>query len=119
MTPSPTENTAQNARTRRVLPALLAVMGVAVLLRLFRLTHQSLWFDEGTTLDMSDSVSLVGNLKRFYHLTTGGERFQMLYNLVMPYWRFVFHDSAASLRMFSVLANLGAVAFVVGIARRV
>ena len=104
---------------RRLRNILLGILAAAVLLRFFRITHQSLWFDEGTTLEMTDDTSLFGNLKRFYNLTTGGERFQMLYNLMMPYWRAAFGDGALSLRSFSALAGIGAVAFVTATARRV
>ena len=96
----------------RILWLLVGVVVCAALLRIFRLGHQSLWFDEGTTLDMTDGRSFVENFKRFYHLFTGGERFQPLYNLALPYWRLAFGDSEVALRSFSTLASFGAVVFV-------
>jgi hypothetical protein len=99
--------------------ALATVVGCAALLRLHRIDHQSLWFDEGTTLNMSDGRSFLENVRRFYGLTAGGERFQPLYNLVMSYWRSWFGDSAFALRSFSALAGLGAVVLVILTARYV
>jgi uncharacterized membrane protein len=97
---------------------LVGVVVCAALLRFFRLGHQSLWFDEGTTLDMTDGRSLVGNFTRFYHLFTGGERFQPLYNLTLPYWRAAFGDSEIALRSFSALASFAAVVLVTLAAQR-
>ena len=100
------------AEKSRILWLLVGVVVCAAVLRVFRLGHQSLWFDEGTTLDMTDGRSFVENFKRFYHLFTGGERFQPLYNLALPYWRLAFGDSEVALRSFSTLASFGAVVFV-------
>ena len=58
---------------------ILCIIGVAALLRFYRLTNQSFWFDEGTTLNFTDSVDLVENARRLFRLSTGGERFQPLY----------------------------------------
>ena len=98
---------------------ILWIIGVAALLRFYRLTNQSFWFDEGTTLNLTDSVDLVENARRLFRLSTGGERFQPLYNLIVPYWRDAFGDGEFSLRSFSALAGIGAVALVVLTAYRV
>jgi len=98
---------------------ILCTIGVAALLRFYRLTNQSFWFDEGTTLNLTDSVDLVENARRLFRLSTGGERFQPLYNLIVPYWRDAFGDGEFSLRSFSALAGIGAVALVVLTAYRV
>jgi len=98
---------------------ILCIIGVAALLRFYRLTNQSFWFDEGTTLNLTDSVDLVENARRLFRLSTGGERFQPLYNLIVPYWRDAFGDGEFSLRSFSALAGIGAVALVVLTAYRV
>ena len=98
---------------------ILCVIGVAALLRFYRLTNQSFWFDEGTTLSLTDGVDLLENARRLFGLTTGGERFQPLYNLIVPYWRHAFGDSEFALRSFSALVGTGAVALVVLTAYRV
>jgi Dolichyl-phosphate-mannose-protein mannosyltransferase len=98
---------------------ILCIIGVAALLRFYRLTNQSFWFDEGTTLSLTDSVDLVENARRLFDLKGGGERFQPLYNLIVPYWRHAFGDNEFALRSFSALAGTGAVALVVLTAYRV
>ena len=95
-----------------------AVVIVALLLRLYRLSAQSFWFDEGTTLNMSDMSSLSTRLGDLWALNTGGERFQPLYNLVMAYWRRAFGDSELGLRSFSVLNGMVAVVLVILTARK-
>jgi uncharacterized membrane protein len=105
-------------KSSQILWISIGVVVLAAVLRFFRLGHQSLWFDEGMTLDMTDNSSFVENFKRFYHLFTGGERFQPLYNLSLPYWRLAFGDGEIALRSFSALVSLGAVVFVTLTARR-
>jgi len=98
---------------------VVVALAFAAAFRLFRLTSQSLWFDEGTTLFMSDPLPLAERLRQFYALSTGGERFQPLYNFVIAYWREAFGDGALALRSFSAVASLGAVALVTFAAKKV
>ena len=92
---------------------VLYIIVIAALFRFYRLANQSFGFDEGTTLDLTNSVDLVENARLLYRLNTGGERFQPLYNLIVPYWRYAFGDNEFAVRSFSTLASIGAVALIV------
>ena len=59
-----------------VLIALIILAGS--LLRLFMLTNQSLWFDEGQSLLMTDSGTIAGTLLEMAS-HTGGDKYQPLY----------------------------------------
>ena len=91
-----------------VLIALVILAGA--LLRLFMLTNQSLWFDEGQSLVVSDSKTLAGTL---YELSTraGGDKYQPLYFFVLSIWRSFMGDSEFSLRLLSVLPGVSALFF--------
>ena len=104
---------------RLTLWRLGSIVALAALLRLSGLANQSLWFDEGTSLNMSDGGSLVQSFLRVWGLNTGGERFQPLYNVVLTAWRASFGDGEWALRSLSALASIGAVVLVFLTARRV
>ena len=91
-----------------LLIALVILAGA--LLRLFMLTNQSLWFDEGQSLVVTDSKTLAGTL---YELSTraGGDKYQPLYFLVLSIWRSIMGDSEFSLRLLSVLPGVVALFF--------
>ena len=93
-------------------PFVLYIIAVAALLRFYRLANQSFGFDEGTTLDLTNSVDLIENARQLYSLNGGGERFQPLYNLILPYWRYAFGDNEFAIRSFSTLASIGAVTLI-------
>lgn len=91
-----------------VLIALVILAGA--LLRLFMLTNQSLWFDEGQSLVVTDSKTLTGTL---YELSAraGGDKYQPLYFFVLSIWRSIMGDGEFSLRLLSVLPGVAALFF--------
>lgn len=92
------------ARTRTFL-AVAGLLTLASMLRLFLLTNQSFWFDEGATLAMTDSVDV---RHTYYSLMTisGGDKFQPLYFYLLSVWRAIFGDSEFALRFFSVIPGV-------------
>ena len=91
-----------------VLIALIILGGA--LLRLFMLTNQSLWFDEGQSLLMTDSRTIAGTLLEMAS-HTGGDKYQPLYFMMLAEWRSMLGDSEFSLRIFSVLPGIVALFF--------
>ncbi len=87
----------------------LLILGGA-LARLFMLTNQSLWFDEGQSLVVSDSKTLAGTL---YELTSraGGDKYQPLYFFMLSLWRSVMGDTEFSLRLLSVIPGIASLGF--------
>jgi hypothetical protein len=88
----------------------------ALFLRGFRLGHQSFWYDEGFALSLSDG-SLSENLGRLVG-TESGDRYQMLYYLILGMWRDVVGDSEVAIRLLSVAAGVAVVALVYAGAHR-
>lgn len=95
--------------TRHTLLIAFVILAGA-LLRLFMLTNQSLWFDEGQSLVVTDSKTLAGTL---YELSTraGGDKYQPLYFFVLSIWRSIVGDSEFSLRLLSVVPGIVALFF--------
>ena len=89
---------------------------IALMLRVFYLDHQSLWYDEGFALSLSDgtpSENLAGLLG-----TESGDRYQLLYYLVLGVWRSVVGDGQLAIRLLSVAAGVGTVVMAFVAARR-
>ena len=77
---------------------LLAILLVALLLRVFQLDAESLWLDEATSVYIGnqDLVQVAGDLSlRNFHAP--------LYVLLLHYWMQLFGDSEFSVRLPSVL----------------
>ena len=92
-------------------PVLIAsVIFGGALLRLFMLTNQSLWYDEGLSLLATDSETLQGTLNALAG-RTGGDKYQPLYFFILSAWRSVIGDSEFSLRFLSVLPGVVALIF--------
>jgi len=100
---------ADQVLTRHTVLVALVVLGGA-LLRLLLLTNQSLWYDEGQSLVVTDSKTLAGT---FYELsaTAGGDKYQPLYFLVLSIWRSIAGDNEYTLRLLSVLPGVVALFF--------
>jgi Dolichyl-phosphate-mannose-protein mannosyltransferase len=83
--------------------AALFMVGVA--LRLHGIDTQSLWTDDGFSLDYSTCDQLAACLR---HITSGhsSEQFDILYFVILHLWRDVFGDSTVSLRALSVIASI-------------
>ena len=87
---------------------VIVILAFAVGLRLFMLTQQSLWYDEGWSLYFSEGESWQAVLSQLVE-TSFSDRFQPLYFLLLHGWRNVIGDTEWSLRFFSVLCGSGAV----------
>jgi len=101
-----TEDTVDVRHT--VIIALIILTGA--LLRLFMLTNQSLWFDEGQSLLMTDSGTTAGTLLEMAS-HTGGDKYQPLYFMLLAEWRSMVGDSEFALRVLSVLPGVIALFF--------
>lgn len=87
----------------------LVILGGA-LLRLFLLTNQSLWYDEGLSLVATDSKTLVGTFEAL-NARAGGDKYQPLYFLTLSSWRSLAGDSEFALRLMSVMPGVIALFF--------
>lgn len=99
--------------TRRIeLIALLAILALALGLRLYRLDAQSLWNDEGTTVALvqRDLATILQNASDDIH--------PPLYYIVLHYWVGAFGTTEAAARGLSVLAGVLVVAGTYLLARR-
>ena len=102
---------------RWVLPTFGMVGLLALVLRLFRLTGPSLWFDEGGSLSASSRPNLwrvLDDLAR----AREGNHFQPLYFAVLHVWRTVLGSSVCCLRVLSVIFGLAALVVLVLVAAR-
>jgi hypothetical protein len=107
-TAAPVPAAGERARTRA---ALLAVVGLGLLVRLAGLTEQSLWYDEGGSLVHSGGAT-VGEWYAQLQGSHASERYQPLYFAALRGWRGLFGDSEAALRGLSVAGGVAAVAVV-------
>ena len=99
-----------DSRDMRHLVLIALVILCGALLRLFMLTNQSLWYDEGLSLLATDSETLQGTLSALA-TRTGGDKYQPLYFFVLSAWRSIVGDSEFSLRFLSVLPGIVALSF--------
>ncbi|MEH2319511.1 glycosyltransferase family 39 protein [Nostoc sp.] len=72
------------------------------------LQNQSLWFDEGWSLALSDGTTFQENLFQIVN-REAGDKYQPLYYLVLFYWRSAFGDSEFAIRSLSALLGVGSV----------
>ena len=79
----------------------VALFAVGVVLRVSGMTTQSLWTDDGFSLDYSSCDSLTACFK---NITSGhsSEQFNILYFFILHLWRDEFGESTLSLRSLSV-----------------
>jgi len=76
------------------------ILFAAFFLRVYLLTNQSLWYDEGFSIYYSNNNPL--NTSSFVN-TTANDRYQPLYYMLLYFWRQALGDSEFILRFFSVL----------------
>ncbi|MEH2252369.1 glycosyltransferase family 39 protein [Nostoc sp.] len=81
---------------------------ISIFLRFCLLQNQSLWFDEGWSLALSDGTSVQENLFNIIN-REAGDKYQPLYYLVLFYWRSVFGDSEFAIRSLSALLGVASV----------
>ncbi|MHC5736996.1 glycosyltransferase family 39 protein [Nostoc sp.] len=81
---------------------------ISIFLRFCLLQNQSLWYDEGWSLALSDGTSVQENLFNIIN-REAGDKYQPLYYLVLFYWRSAFGDSEFAIRALSALLGVGSV----------
>ncbi|MEH2070489.1 MAG: glycosyltransferase family 39 protein [Nostoc sp.] len=81
---------------------------ISIFTRFFLLQNQSLWFDEGWSLSLSDATSLQENFSRIVN-REAGDKYQPLYYLLLFYWRSLFGDSEFAIRSLSALFGVSSV----------
>jgi len=87
------------------------VITISIFSRFFLLQNQSLWFDEGWSLALSDATSLQEN---FYKIQNreAGDKYQTLYYLLLFLWRSLFGESEFAIRSLSALFGVASVIIV-------
>ncbi|BAY74496.1 hypothetical protein NIES25_09090 [Nostoc linckia NIES-25] len=90
---------------------LFAVITISIFTRFFLLQNQSLWFDEGWSLALSDATSLQENFHKIVN-REAGDKYQPLYYLILFYWRSFFGESEFAIRSLSALLGVGSVIIV-------
>lgn len=88
--------------------AVLNIIAISIFLRFFLLSNQSLWFDEGWSLRLSDATNFQENLLNIVGRETG-DKYQPVYYLLLFYWRSAFGDSEFAIRSLSALLGVGSV----------
>ncbi|WP_392534056.1 glycosyltransferase family 39 protein [Nostoc sp. C117] len=84
------------------------VIVVSIFMRFFLLSNQSLWFDEGWSLALSDGKTFQANLSNIIN-REAGDKYQPLYYLALFYWRSLFGESEFAIRSLSALLGVGSV----------
>jgi uncharacterized membrane protein len=87
---------------------IFIIIIITIFLRFCLLQNQSLWFDEGWSLALSDAPSAQENLSNTLH-REAGDKYQPLYYVVLFYWRSVFGDSEFAIRSLSSVLGVGSV----------
>jgi len=95
----------------------LVVVAAGAVLRLFMLTNQSLWYDEGVSIVVTDSRNLADTYAALWD-RAGGDKYQPVYFLLLAVWRAIFGDGEFALRLMSVIPGVVALLFVHAAARR-
>ncbi|BBD68285.1 hypothetical protein NIES4072_44030 [Nostoc commune NIES-4072] len=95
-----------NQKWSRYYLFVLIVIILSVFLRFFLLSKQSLWFDEGLTLSLSDGSTLQETITKV-RTVKNSDRFQPLYFIVLFFWRQMFGESEFALRSLSAILGIG------------
>jgi len=94
------------SKLNRVAILPITIVSLGIFLRFSWLTHQSLWYDEGISLVISDGESLLDPFQVMW-ARPGGDKYQPLYYTVLFLWRNLFGSSEYLLRTLSVLTGVG------------
>ncbi len=98
--------------TKGMVVFLVVLVAFGCSLRFYRLTEQSLWFDEGISLAFSDGSSPTEVIQKLGSVDTS-ERYQPLYFVLLSSWRGLFGSSEPALKSLSaILSTLALIAFV-------
>ncbi|MCG8586648.1 MAG: glycosyltransferase family 39 protein, partial [Pirellulales bacterium] len=93
-------------------------MSLGLFLRFFLIDQQSLWIDEGYSLQFSDGPSIRDSLNALLE-TTLSDRFRVLYYLVLFYWRQWFGDTELAIRSLSAVSGFATMLLTYVTARQV
>ena len=88
--------------------AVFLIIVLSIFLRFFLLGNQSLWYDEGVSLFLSDGTSFQENLSKILG-REAGDKYQPLYYLLLFYWRSAFGNTEFAIRSLSALLGVGSV----------
>ncbi|WP_375506751.1 glycosyltransferase family 39 protein [uncultured Nostoc sp.] len=99
-------NKVLNQKWSRYYLFVLIVIILSVFLRFFLLSKQSLWFDEGLTLSLSDASTLQESITNV-RTVKNSDRFQPLYFIVLYFWHQMFGESEFALRSLSAILGIG------------
>lgn len=105
-------------KSKKFAALAIAIISFGAFLRFSWLTHQSLWYDEGISLVISDGQSWLDPFRVMWG-RSGGDKYQPLYYTFLFAWRGFFGSSEYLLRTFSVLPGIGALVLVFLTAKRV
>ena len=106
--PVPGSRTCQSHVGSRVLKTtvVLIILGaIATMFRVYMLTNQSLWLDEGASLAMTEGRSLSATLESLWAIA-GGDKYQPAYFAILALWRSVMGDSQFILQLLSVVPGV-------------
>jgi uncharacterized membrane protein len=88
--------------------AVILIIVISIFLRFFLLDNQSLWYDEGVSLILSDKTSVKENLSRILS-RNGSDKYQSLYYLILFYWRSAFGNTEFAIRSLSAILGVSSV----------
>jgi uncharacterized membrane protein len=88
--------------------SILIILIFSIFLRFFWLGNQSFWLDEGYSLILSDGRSIQENLSRILN-REAGDKYQILYYLILFYWRLAFGENEFAIRTLSALLGVASV----------
>jgi uncharacterized membrane protein len=100
--------TARKNTDRQYYLLILGTIAIGAFLRFFLLTQNSLWLDEGASLDYSDGSTVREVIAKIIN-SDAGDRFQPLYYVVLYYWRGIFGSSEFAVRSLSAILGVGTV----------
>ncbi|MFN6482086.1 MULTISPECIES: glycosyltransferase family 39 protein [unclassified Nostoc] len=88
--------------------SFIIIIIISIFLRFYLLPNQSLWYDEGWSLILSDGSTFQENLSKIIN-NEAGDKYQPLYYLLLFYWRSAFGDNEFAIRSLSALLGVGSV----------
>jgi uncharacterized membrane protein len=98
---------AERSQFRNHSLTVFALILLSGFLRFFMLTHQSLWIDEGYTLEISDALNFQDFIQKIREIDASAS-LQPLHYFLLFLWRKIFGSSEFSVRSLSALSGVGA-----------
>ncbi len=103
-------------KTGYLVPLIIIALGG--FLRFSLLTHQSLWYDEGVALELTDGNSIQTVFDAMWG-RGGGDKYQPLYYVLLFLWRQIFGSSEVALRTLSVFPGIASLILVFLLAQKI